>query len=233
MNWRVFRYNYSWPDYVWLLDGWIARMAMAIPVVGYLILFNDTVTSNLKFENLAAEDALSFGLSSDARLKLIYIGLLFLGCANIVYRLFRPYVMKIGVDQFSYVETALEHFAFSHYSNMHHAIRNSGFDPYTVHGKYYDSEWEGFKTAALGPGSKSLKEAEANMAQANWVEAKNKYESLLRSILIETFFRNVITRREILTTAILLALAGYLLLAIPSVDLFVKVMRVIIKPIIS
>jgi hypothetical protein len=84
---------------------------MAVPVVGYLILFNDSISQHLSFNHLASEDQLSvFGLSASARLKLIYFGLIFLGSANILYRLRRPYIFRIGTDQFDYVERALVHF---------------------------------------------------------------------------------------------------------------------------
>ena len=227
-KWRVFQYNYSWPDYVWLLDGWIARSAMAIPVVGYLILFNDSVSEHLKFENLAAENTSPSGLSSGARLKFIYLGLLFLGCANISYRLVRPTVMRLGINQYDYVEAGLKHFTFSSYLNMHDAIRHSGFGPHTIHGDYYDIEWDGFKAAALGPEAG----ASGDRVEAHWVGAKSKYEGLLRSILIETYIRNVIKRRGLLSICIFLALVGYVFLTVPSADLFVKVMKVILEPLV-
>jgi hypothetical protein len=93
-KWSIFAYNYCWSDYVFLFDGWVAKCAMAVPVAGYLVLFNDAVSQHLSFNRLADESLLSFGLSSGVRLKLIYFGLILLGTANILYRLRRPFVFK-------------------------------------------------------------------------------------------------------------------------------------------
>ena len=73
-----------------------------------------------------------------ARLKFIYFGLIFLGSANILYRIRRPFVFKIGTNQFEYVENALKHFTVSAYIDIHGLIRHEGH--HTLHGKYYDSE---------------------------------------------------------------------------------------------
>jgi hypothetical protein len=225
MKWGIFAYNYQWPDYVNLFDGWLARCSMAVPVIGYLILFNDSVSQHLSFNVLAHEQVLSFGLTSSTRLKLIYFGLIFLGSANIIYRIRRPYALKIGTDEFLYVETALKHFTASDYINVHGDIRGSGFDPYTRHGKYYDSEYDAFLKLAIG--EEVSGRAGREPATANWAEAKSKFEGLLRSMLIENFFRQKVQRRVSLTICISLALIGYLLLLIPSADLFIKVMLVI------
>lgn len=76
-RWSSFDYNFGWSDYVFLFDGWVAKCAMAVPIIGYLILFNDTISQHLSFNKLASEDVLGFGLSSAARLKFIYFGLIF------------------------------------------------------------------------------------------------------------------------------------------------------------
>ena len=77
MKWDALSYNYSWSDYIYLFDGWVAKCALAVPIVGYLILFNDGVSQYLSFKILADESSRSFGLSSVARLKFIYLGLIF------------------------------------------------------------------------------------------------------------------------------------------------------------
>jgi hypothetical protein len=107
MKWQIFVYNYQWPDYIPLFDGWIAKCSMAVPIVGYLILFNDSISQHIAFNRLASEQLISFGISSGARLKFLYFGLLALGASNLLYRIRRPYALKIGKNQFEYVETAL------------------------------------------------------------------------------------------------------------------------------
>jgi hypothetical protein len=221
MEWSTFAYNYGWSKYVFLFDGWIAKCAMAVPIVGYLILFNDSVSQHLSFERLAGENILRFGLSSVERLKLIYFGLIFLGSANILYRLRRPFVLKNGTDQFEYVEKSLKHFTVSAYMDIHGVIRHEGH--HTLHGKYYDAEYDAFLNLALGEWGECSQRDETT---ADWAGAKSKYEGLLRSMLIENFFRNNVRRRLSLTGCLILSVVGYLLLLVPSADLFVKVMTV-------
>jgi hypothetical protein len=227
MKWSTFTSNYGWSNYVPLFDGWIARGAMAVPVVGYLILFNDSISEHLSFNRLAHENFLGFGLSSINRLKFIYFGLIFLGSANIIYRLRKPFVFKIGKSQFDYVENALKHFTASAYIDIHGTIRHEGH--LTLHGKYYDSDYASFINEAVG-----RDEGEpGGPAPGDWTAAKNRYESLLRSMLTENFFRNNIKRRYSLTVCIVMAFVGYLLLLIPSADLFVKVLVVSVRPLLS
>jgi hypothetical protein len=224
MRWSIFSYNYGWSDYVFLFDGWIAKCSMAVPVVGYLILFNDSISQHLSFNTLANENILKFGASPTTRLKLIYFGLIFLGFANILYRLRRPFVFKVGTNQFEYVERALRHFTVSAYIDIHGEIRTEGH--HTLHGKYYDSEYDSFLNLALGEkdGRK-----QRNETTVDWSGARSKYEGLLRSMLIENFFRNNIKKRISLTICLILSLAGYFLLLVPSADLFVKILVVTLR----
>ena len=227
MKWTGFSYNYGWSRYVVLFDGWIAKCAMAVPIVGYLILFNDSISQHISFNKLASENLIGFGVSPIARLKCIYFGLIFLGSANILYRLRRPFVFKIGTNQFDYVEKALRHFTASTYIDIHGTIRHEGH--VTLHGKYYDAEYDDFLDDALGREESDHRGEKSG----DWTAAKLKYEHLLRSILIENFFRNNVKRRYSLTACIVLAFIGYILLFIPSADLFVKVLVVSLRSILA
>jgi hypothetical protein len=226
MKWDIFTYNYSWPQYTHILDGWIAKCALAVPIIGYLIIFNDAITDHLSFKKLT--DGAAGLLSSSARLKFTYIGMLTLGAANALYSIRRPYVMRIGKDQFDYVERALQHFTVSDYIRIHGDIRNTGFDPRTRHGKYYDSEYKDF-LAYSSPSSGR----DATKTDFHWVDAKAKFEGLLRSMLIETFVTESAKRRKSLSLCLFLALVGYGLLLVPSLDLFFRVMSVVIRPLQS
>lgn len=151
----------------------------------------------------------------------MYFGLIFLGSASILYRLKRPFTFRIGTDQFSYVERALSHFTVSAYIDIHDTIRHDGH--HTLHGKYYDSEYENFLDLAMGPRDTN---GHRNGYGADWSAAKSKYEGLLRSMLIENFYRNNVKRPVALSLSLLLSFIGYFLLLIPSADLFIKVLRV-------
>ena len=90
--WHGFAYNLRWSDYVWLLNGRITKLTIMIPLIGYLLLFNDLVAQHISFENSTHSDAQMFGLSATTRLRLLYVGLVLLGAANAAYFMFRPFV---------------------------------------------------------------------------------------------------------------------------------------------
>lgn len=215
--WRIFSYNYCWSDYVAYIDGWIPKIALSVPIIGYLILFNDKISEMLIFKELANEEALSFGLNGIQRLRLLYFGLIFLGVSNFIYKLKKPYQFKFGSNLVDYTRTCLEVFTLSDYTQIHGTIRNEGH--LTRSGKYYDSEWEGFRNASTNIGEGTNK-VERN---GDWERAKSKYGGLLRGILSENFFRYDIGRRFWLSLCIFLSTLGYLLMLAPSIDLFLKV----------
>jgi hypothetical protein len=118
----------------------------------------------------------------------------------------------------------LEHFTVSAYIDIHGTIRTEGH--HTLHGPYSDSEYEAFLDLALG---KQISKRERDDSTSDWAGAKSKYEGLLRSMLIENFTRQDVSRRGSLTTCIVLSLVGYFLLLIPSADLFLKVVSVSLR----
>lgn len=215
--WQTFSYNYSWSDYVKYIDGWIPKLALSVPIIGYLILFNDKVSDLLIFKAIANEDTLLFGLTGIQRLRLIYFGLIFLGISNFIYLLKKPYQFKLGTNLVDYTRTCLEVFTLGDYIQMHGTIRHEGH--LTLHGKYYDSEWDGFLDAAKNTGEGTDKV----QRDGDWEGAKSKYGGLLRDILAENFFRYDIGRRFWLSLCFALSTTGYLLMLTPSVDLFIKV----------
>ena len=80
---QSFLYNFAWPEYVGLFDGWVARCAVAVPLLGYAIIYNDTVASYFEFTRLAGTSPSPFGLSPIMKLKLTYFGLVILGASNV------------------------------------------------------------------------------------------------------------------------------------------------------
>jgi hypothetical protein len=211
-----FWYNFGWANWASYIDGWIPRFSMFVPVIGYLILFSDQIGGAIQFQNLAGQ-AHDFGLTGPERLRFVYFGLFALGISNLIYRLKRPYLFRFGTTSIEFSRTAMESFTFGDFLSFHNQIRDKNH--YTLDGKYYDSEWEGFRDAANNPG-----EGTSHVERTgHWENAKSQYGSLLRSILSETFFRENVQKKNWLVFCIFLSTSGYILLAAPSLDLFIKV----------
>ncbi len=218
-RWRSLLANYRWSDWVKYIDGWIPKFALFIPILGYLILFNDEISQAFEFSNMIDKEVLGTGLSSHHRLRLIYFGLILLGMSNLLYRVAKPYQFKFGDNFIDCSKTCLEIFTLTNYIEIHGRIRREGH--YTTSGKYYDSEWEGFLEAARNTheGRDSVKR------DGNWESAKSQYGGLLRNMLYDEFFWHDVKNRFWLSTCIALSSLGYFFLIIPSGDIFIKIIR--------
>jgi len=219
MKLSVFWYNFRWSDWVGYIDGWIPRLSFSVPLVGYLILFNDVVTSALSFVQITSEHANALWLTAGQRLRLVYFGLIALGVSNFLYRIGRPRAFRLGTNSIDYSRACLELFTFRNFLDLHEAIRAKGH--LTPEGKYYDSEWDGFRQAATNKNAGT----DTPMRSGNWDAARAEFGSLLRSILYESFFRFDREHRGWLAACVILSSLGYVLLAIPSLDLFIKIAR--------
>ena len=216
MHWSTFVYNYSWSDWVTYIDGLIPRFCFFVPILGYLILFNDQIVAMISFDKLTTEVSHDWGLSTGVRLQLIYYALIFLGVSNLIYQVKKPFAFQLGRNVFDYTRNALELFTLRDFVQIHETIRESHL---TQDGNYQESEWKGF----LATAQNLIEDADNGADTGNWEEAKRRYGSLLRSMLRENFFRSDIQRRISLSTCVVLSTFGYGLLAITSLDLFVKV----------
>jgi hypothetical protein len=224
-RWQIFEYNYHWSDYSIFFHGVLPRVSTAIPLAGYLVLFNDGVTQYLNFQILTSDVQHQGFLISYARLRLVYFGLVLLGFGTLIYYVRRPYVIKLGETFEDYKAAIMRLASPSIFVEMDSLIRRSGFDPWTRGGKYYDRDFEDFYEVATGTRrGQSIREAYANGSRANWPEAAARYEPLLTGMLQETYFREGRKRRIALTCSLLSAITGYAFLFVPSADLFFRVL---------
>ena len=222
-NWHAFAYNFQWGDYGYVFIGVLPRISILIPLFGYLALFNDGVLQRLEFDYLTAG---STGLLPNSlRVRLTYFGLVSLGIGAAIYYWRRPYVVRLGADFWEYRRRMMEIASPSMFIQMHGHIRQEDRDPYTQGGKYYDSEYEDFLKLATGSEQGGrIEEAYETRDAAIWPDALQRYEPLLTGMLEETYFREGRKRRFELGAALFLAGLGYLMMLIPSVELFVRVL---------
>lgn len=95
-------------------------------------------------------------------------------------------------------------------------------DALTQDGKSYTAEWDQFFD--LADGERGGPGREADFSSVHYEEAKARFGSLLRSMLTDYYFGVVTQHRAALVVCLVLAAIGYLLLGIPAVDPFVRVM---------
>lgn len=212
MKVQIFIANFGWSNYVKYINGWISKFALFVPLIGYVILFNDTIAKQLIFNHLAVEQSFE-GLDTYTRLKLIYFGLIFLGISNFIYLWRKPYIFRFGTSVEEYTKKALEVFTLDDFIQLHQNIQSNVYGPSTKNGKYLTSEYDSFINESVYDEEKFL----------DWEVSKNKYGNLLRNILRETFFNLNKVNIKSLILSLILTTIGYICLIIPSIDLFIKV----------
>lgn len=233
---RIFWANFSWERYDPYLNGRLAKLALFVPLIGYLILFNDFVAENLDFKYLVShgnpnnQKIVTPAFSSTTRLQFIYFGLLTLSMASILNLWKRPRVCRQGITVAKYMEFGLTNFTVYDFVNMNHVIQHEGHT--SVYGKYYTDDWEAFLSEARWKLSGTTAEKANAQAKKNsrmnvsLSAAKKTHEDLLRSMLIDTYKRETSKRRKWLIASLLIATVGYILLLVPSVELFSQIIFV-------
>lgn len=198
-SWQVFSYNYGWSKYVPFLDGWIPKLALFVPIIGYLILFNDSINELISFTKITGEVEHKYSIDGITRLRLIYFGLVFLGVSNLIFKIRKPKIFINGTNLMDYTNTCYKVFTYHDYTLIDHDIRDSG------HLTHYGET-----------GSKNFRD---KISFNDMEESEEGYKNLLK----ENFFRYNIINRVSLTLCIFLSSLGYVALVIPSIDLFIKV----------
>lgn len=226
LKWDVFCYNFHWQQYPALLGGNVGRLTAFIPLIGYLVLFNDGISQFLTFNTLVRDSDTVAQMTVSTRLRFLYFGLIFIGLSQLIYFLRRPHVVRLGKNIFEFKDRMLALASPSVFIEINGKIRRSGIDPYTQGGKYYDRDYEGFIEMATGskPGN-SMRDAYNAEKAADWDAAVRRYEPLLTGMLEEHYFAEGTKRRFSLSIAIVLGFLGLVLLAIPSAELFIRVVR--------
>lgn len=88
-DWKVVQ----WDFIKGIANNDFTRVVALIPVAGYLILFNDEIARMASFDTLAGvgkDDVSPFWLHSLTKLRLVFLGSLLVLCSFVIYRVFRP-----------------------------------------------------------------------------------------------------------------------------------------------
>ncbi len=218
---QVFCSRLTW-DYVEpYLNNKFSRSAILIPVFGYLILFNDYVVGNVNFKNLTSPLETKLLLSDSARLKFVYFGLVIVAINTFMHRILRPRILSQGRNLPEYMDHALTYFTIGQFVTLY---QNQGNSPELAP---FSKQWAAFLNDArwtIGGPKENLSTRESKRIQTvSFSAAKKTHEDLLRTILTQTYNLETSIKRKSLIAFLVFATTGYLLLLIPSFDLFMRV----------
>lgn len=147
-NVHTFRYNFRWDDYVGLFQGPIAKSIVFIPVIGYVVLFNDAIIKGFGFTELSGTVDSSFFLGDSARLRLIYFGLISTALGNFIFLSRRPQALKQAKSQSEYVDFARKVFTPRDYNEIYGQISRYGH--VTLYGNDMLHLWDEFWDSISG-----------------------------------------------------------------------------------
>ncbi len=91
-DWRIFH----WSSVKGVASNDLSRIVGLIPLAGYLILFNDEIAKLASFDTIAGvadQVASPFFLGGVAKLRLVFFGSLFILFSYLIFRVFRPPVL--------------------------------------------------------------------------------------------------------------------------------------------
>ena len=127
---------FTWDKLRPILRSDLSRATIAIPIVGYLIVFNDTVFETISFESITnSHGTLIF--SPRTRLQLIYFGLLIIASSTIWFRYRSPAQVLLAADVFGYQRTAFEDYSIYEFVQIFFRLeRDHGF------GKFDDTQFD-------------------------------------------------------------------------------------------
>jgi hypothetical protein len=219
MSLRPFLPDLRWSGVSSYVDGWISRISMTVSIVGYLIVFNDSIGGSISFSTLANQYEAHTHLGDSARLRFVYFGLIALGLSNLMFRIFQPRTFKIGRNELKYITEGLRSFTFHHYRDI-----------YNTHGDALDSllpedgiedSYKGFEKDS----TELVVQSGDLTSQVGWEQIVGKYGLFLRTMLHFHFETADKKRASALWVCLTVSTIGYVFLFIPSVDLFVRVLR--------
>lgn len=223
LYWKV--YDLSWISFYPIFESQISRYSPWASCAGYFVFLSDALVKHLGFKFITDGASSAFGLSIEDKLILIYIGSISLTIRRIIYLTGRPGPIKYGPDQAAWVKFGLENFTFGDFQGMHHDIRENGHR--TIYGKYYDDDWDAFKTDAIWDqsGKSPNSRANGNRERFSFTAAKLKHEDVLRSILIDRYHQYCAKYKIRLVMGLIFTLPGLAMFLTPSIDLFITLVK--------
>lgn len=211
-DWKVIR----WDAVKGLADNGFTRVVLLIPIAGYLILFNDQISSILSFDALAGVregDASPFFFDGLTKLRFVFFGSLFVLLSFGLYRVFRPDVLDFSRNDLEFSEVVRQQYSVD--------------ELIKIEAEVYANSWrerlEAFWIVLEQPRPrKPVISGFRPDLRSKMFNQRGDYISLL---VREYWVGMMHTYRFARVASLLCGVVGYLLLTLPTLDIAQAVLR--------
>lgn len=211
-DWKVLR----WETVKSVANNDFTRVVGLIPIAGYLILFNDEIAGMLSFDALAGvggAESSPFLLDGLTKLRLAFLGSLFVFCSFLTYKLFSPDVLEAAKSDLEFSELIRQ--------------RYSVYELAQIEERVYSESWVERTEAfwiVLGK-QRSKKHLISGFRPDVRAHMFSKHGDYIGFLAREWWVGMMHTYKPARICSLVLGVLGYAMLAVPTLDIAQAVLR--------
>lgn len=212
MDWKIVRWNFV----KGIANNEFTRVIGLIPVAGYLILFNDEIARLASFDALAGVgdgEVSPFLFSGLTKLRLVFLGSLFVLCSFLIYRAFRPEVLEVSDNDLEFSELVKQRYSVYEVAQMEAHVHSESWTERTS---------EFWMMLGKPRPKRPLVSGYRPDARAHMFSTRGDYIGFMAR---EWWVGMMHTYRMARISSVMLGTLGYLFLAIPTIDIAQAVLR--------
>lgn len=194
----------------------LTRIIGLIPLVGYLILFNDEIANIVSFNTIAGVDAVSaspFMLCSVTKLRLVFFGSFSLLFSYLLFRIFSPPVLEHSNGDLEFSARVRNNYSVYEIASMETQVISDSWQP------RMEAHWivQGQKRAKKPLVSGFRADARSTMF--------SKHSDYIHFLAREWWAGMMHTAPWARLSSMLFGIIGYILLALPTLDIAQAVLK--------
>ena len=132
MNFTKDFFFLQWDFLEKISNNQLSKLIGIVPLVGYLILFNDEMAEFISFDYIVgrgSDEASPFFVGPLSKLRLVFFGSLLLFISNVLFQIFRPKELRMARDEFTFSELVRENFSVYELQSMEASIHSKNWIP--------------------------------------------------------------------------------------------------------
>lgn len=211
-DWKFIR----WETVKGVANNDFTRVVVLIPIAGYLILFNDEIAAMVSFDTLAGvgePDRSPFLLDGLAKLRLVFFGSFLILFSFLTYRLFRPEVLEDSKNDLEFSELVRQRYSVYELARIEESVHSEAWTERT------EAFW-----IVLGK-RRSKKPVVSGYRPDVRAQMFSKHGDYIGFLAREWWEGMMHTHRPARICSLAFGVVGYVMLAIPTLDIAQAVLR--------